>query len=138
MVADPCSALTPADVAALNIVNPTTKSGSNTTASDCGWTGDSGGTIGIGWVTTNTDGLSDLYAKSSTIAYWQPLAVDGYPAAFGDVISDGRAQGDCVLHVGVTDHLYFDSQFDNPLNPGQSCALAQQAAVGVLKNLGAA
>jgi hypothetical protein len=136
MVANPCSALSPTDLAGLHITNPINKANSNATASDCGWTGDSGGTIGIGWVTANSGGLSDLYAKASTIVYWQPTTVDGYPAAFGDAISDGRAQGDCVLNVGVNDHLYFGAQYDNPDNVSQACALAQQAATDVVKNLG--
>lgn len=133
MVANPCSALTSDDVAALHITKPITKPAA--TGSDCGWTGQTGGTIGISWVTENTGGLSDLYAKASTIAYWQPTTVDGYPAAYGDSISDGRARGVCVLNVGVNDHLYFFSQLVNPSNAGQSCDLAQQAASAVLKNL---
>jgi hypothetical protein len=80
--------------------------------------------------------LSDLYAKSDTIAYWQPTTVTGYPAAYGDVISDGRTQGDCVINVAVNDHLYFDSEFTNPLNASQSCALAKRAAADVIRNLG--
>ncbi|TCO62932.1 DUF3558 domain-containing protein [Actinocrispum wychmicini] len=136
MVANPCSALTPDDVTSLRITKPLTKATTDATGSDCGWTGESGGTIGISWVTANTSGLSDLYAKASTIAYWQPVTVDGYPAAFGDSIKDERPQGVCALNVAVNDHLYFFSQFVNPSNAGQSCELARQAASYVLKNLG--
>lgn len=134
-VTNPCSSLTQADAIGLNITSPIAKANTAATGSHCGWTGTSGGSIGIGWVTTNTDGLSDLYVKSNTIAYWQPTTVAGYPAAFGDSISDGRAQGDCVINVGVNDHLAFFAQYDNPSNASQSCALAQQAASDVIKNL---
>lgn len=136
-VNDSCAALTSADLAGLQLVNPI-NGGSHRNAGgvQCTWTGSPGGSVGVGWETANVDGLSDLYAQASTIAYWQPITVDGYPAAFGDPINDGRAQGDCVLHVGVTDHLYFDSSFNNPSNAGQSCDLARQAASDVIRNLG--
>jgi hypothetical protein len=136
LAANPCSGLTTTDIAGLRVTNPIIKAKSDVAGSQCTWTGDSPGSLSVGWVTPNTNGLSNLYAKSDTIAYWQPTTVAGYPAAYGDVISDGRAQGDCVINVAVNDHLYFDSEFTNPLNAGQSCALAEQAAADVIKNLG--
>jgi len=132
-VNNPCSALASADVAGLRVTNPISKP--SNTHPGCGWTGETGGSEGIDWNTDNTNGLSDLYAKSSTIAYWQPIRVDGYPAAYGDAIQDSRPQGDCVLNVAVNDHLYFSSSFNNPANPGPSCDMAKQAASDVLKNL---
>jgi hypothetical protein len=136
LITQPCVALTAADVTGLNIVNAISKPVSDANGSQCTWSGDSGGGVSIGWVTTNTNGLADLYSKSSTIAYWQPTTVAGYPAAYGDALSDGRSQGDCVINTAVSDKLYFGAQFDNPLNPGKSCALAAQAATDVIKNLG--
>jgi uncharacterized protein DUF3558 len=137
LINEPCSALTSADLAELNIVNPI-NGGTHHNAGgvQCTWSGDSGGGISIGWETVITDGLSDLYTKASTIAYWQPTTVAGYPAAWGDAISDGRAQGDCIISVGVNDHLYFDAQYTDPLNASQSCAFAQQGAADVIRNLG--
>jgi hypothetical protein len=132
----PCSALTAADVTGLNIVNGSGQAGSQLQAPSCSWAGDSGGTVSIAWETANTNGLSDLYAKSSTIAYWQPTTVSGYPAAYGDAISDGRRQGNCVINTAVSNQLYFVAQFDTPQNASQSCTLAEQAAADVIKNLG--
>jgi hypothetical protein len=102
--------LSPTNLAGLHITNQINKANSNATGS-----------------TASTGGMSDLYAKASTIAYWQPTTVDGYPAAFGDAISDGRAQGDCVINVGVNDHLAFFAGYDNPDNVSQACALAHRA-----------
>lgn len=136
MMSQPCTALTSTDTSGLNIVNASSKPDSDSNGSQCSWAGDSGGTVSVGWVTTNMNGLSDLYAKSSTMAYWQPTTVSGYPAAFGDALSDGRAQGDCVLNTAVSDKLYFIAQFDTPQNASQSCTLAEQAATDVIKNLG--
>jgi hypothetical protein len=136
MIQAPCTSLTTANAQSLHIVNPTSQSVAVAGApAGCTWSGDGGGSIGIAWQTANPHGLSDLYARSSTIAYWQPITVTGYPAAYGDTISDGRSQGNCVLDTAVSNQLYFISQFDNPLNPGQSCALAKQAAEDVIANL---
>jgi hypothetical protein len=137
LVDSPCSALTPADLAGLHVDNAINSGAShNAGGVECTWSGESAGGIGIGWETATTDGLSDLYATSDTIAYWQPTAVNGYPAAYGDAFSDGRAQGDCVINVAVNDHLYFNAQFTNPSDAGQSCVLAERAAADVLTNLG--
>ena len=134
---NPCSALTSTDLAGLHVDNAINGGARhNAGGVQCTWSGEAAGGIGIGWETEVTDGLSDLYAKSDTIAYWKPTAVSGYPAAYGDAISDGRAQGDCVINVAVNDHLYFNSQFTDPSNADQSCALAEQAAVDVIRNLG--
>ena len=113
-VGNPCSALTATDLAGLNVTNPV-NGGTHQNAGgvQCTWTGESGGSVSIGWETADTNGLSNLYAKSNTIAYWQPTTVGG-----------------------VTDQLCFDAQFSNPSNAGQSCALAQRAASDVIKNLG--
>lgn len=136
MISTPCSALTAADITGLNIVNGSGQVGSQPQAPSCSWAGNAGGTVTIGWEMANTNGLSDLYAKSSTIAYWKPTTVSGYPAAFGDALSDGRPQGDCVLNTAVSDKLYFIAQFVTPQNASQSCTLAEQAATDVIKNLG--
>ncbi len=136
VLGQPCTALTASDLTGLNIVNAISKPKSDANGSQCSWAGDSGGSLSIGWETADTNGLSDVYAKSSTIAYWQPTTVAGYPAAYGDALSDQRSQGVCVIDTAVSDKLYFDAQFNNPLNPGQSCTLAAQAAADVIKNLG--
>lgn len=139
MVGDPCSSLSTADVTALGLSNAKSRPGAGSFGrTGCTWAGDSGGIVNINWVTADRNGLSDLYAKSSTIAYWQPTAVGSYPAAYGDSISDSRSQGSCVLSTAVSNQLYFFAQIDNPVNPGRSCALAATAAADVIKNLGGA
>ena len=52
-------------------------------------------------------------------------------------ISDGRAQGECVLNVGVNDSLYFFVDYQAEGTPDQAnvCSLAQSAATDVIKNL---
>jgi hypothetical protein len=70
------------------------------------------------------------------MAYWKPTTVAGYPAVYGDAISDQRPQGVCVINTAISDKLFFFTQFNNPLNTTQSCTLAAQAAAAVIKNLG--
>jgi hypothetical protein len=136
MIEAPCTSLTIENAQSLHIINPASQT--YTVAgvpAGCTWSGDGGGGISIAWQTADPNGLSNLYARSSTIAYWQPITVSGYPAAYGDTVSDGRSQGDCVLDTAVSNQLFFISQFDNPLNPVQSCPLALQAAQDVIANL---
>lgn len=136
MVTTPCTALTSADVTDLHVVNSISGADKNAAAAQCVWTGSPGGSVSIGWETINKGGLSDLYEEQSTAAYWQPTTVSGYPAVYADELSDGRGQGDCVLNVGVNDHLYFIAGFNNPLDADQSCPLVAQAAADVIRNLG--
>jgi hypothetical protein len=136
LLIDPCAALTSANLAGLHLTS-VINSGTHHNADgvQCTWTGESGGSISIGWETVSTNGLSDLYAKSSTIAYWRPSTVSGYPAAYGDILGDNRARGECVINVAVNDRLYFDSDFIDLANAKQSCTRTQQAAADVIENL---
>jgi hypothetical protein len=131
----PCSALTASDVAGLGVVSPIIAAHNGAEGADCGWTGTSGGTVGVTWETVNTNGLADLYAKESTMAYWQPTAVSGYPAVYGDALIDQRQQGDCVLNVAVSDHLYFFVDLNDPTAVAQSCSRAERAAADVVRTL---
>jgi hypothetical protein len=135
LVAKPCSSLTPGNVTSIGFTNPISKPDSDANGSGCVWSGEAGGNIGVSWDTANTHGLSDLYAKQSTYAYWQPTTVASYPAVYGDALGDQRATGDCVLNVGVSDQLAFFVEYDNPANAAQACSLAGKAASDVVANL---
>jgi hypothetical protein len=134
-VNDPCSALTAPELTAIDAKNAVASGPVNTVGNTgCSWSGESGGGINIGWQTAESNGLSDLYAHSGMIAYWQPTTVAGYPAAHGDPLGDNRSLGACMISVAVNDHLYFESDYTGP-NADTSCALARQAAADVIKNL---
>lgn len=135
-IAAPCSALTAADLAGLHVINPVNSGADRIPAGVlCAWAGSPGGDISIGWETVITNGLSNLYSRRSTIAYWQPLTISGYPAAYGDAVGDSRSRGNCVINVGVSDQLYFNAEFSDPANAGSSCVLAAQVATDVIRNL---
>jgi hypothetical protein len=133
MLQDPCSALTAGDLTAFGFDDMRGKPHGTSNGKGCAWS--SGDSASVDWETSNTGGLSDLYQQKSTAAYWIPTTVSGYPAVFADTISDGRPQGDCLINVGINDHLYFfagyiGGQGDN------TCPKAQQVAADVIKNLG--
>jgi hypothetical protein len=135
LVAKPCSSLTLSNVAGVGLTDAISNSDSDANGKACSWAGEAGGAVAVSWDTANTHGLSDLYAKQSTYAYWQPTTVTGYPAVYGDGLGDQRANGDCVLNVGVSDQLAFFVQYNNPANATQACSLAGKAAADVIANL---
>jgi hypothetical protein len=131
-VANPCTALTSAQLAGLGIQNPTTSSDTN----GCTWLGQTGGgPSSIGWVPTNTNGLADLYVKKDQFDYWIPTTIAGYPAVFGDELGDLRSDGNCVLNVGVNDHQAFFIGWDDPNRKTQGCDLAAQMAADVIATI---
>jgi hypothetical protein len=100
------------------------------------------GTQAIGssvtWQIDLPDGLADVYAHRAEQAYWVPMTVDGYPAAFTDV-ADSRSVGDCAISVAVTDKLFYIAQYTGEVATGaKSCDYAKQMAIDVIHNLGGA
>ncbi|HEX3783338.1 MAG TPA: DUF3558 domain-containing protein [Pseudonocardiaceae bacterium] len=139
-VANPCSSLTASDLPRLQESGapPTVD---NKGAPGCIWNAaDASSSTSINWLTPDTNGLSNEYAKRSEDAYFIPTTIDGYPAVYSDTV-DLRTSGECTLNVAVNDHLYFLSFYqlntasDSPANATQSCSLAEQAAADVIKNL---
>jgi hypothetical protein len=115
--AAPCSVLTPAQVSSLGIV-ATGKAHDSATGPACSWD-DTTATptpvsIGIGFVTKSTGGLSSLYVQAESLksngGYFEPVApVQGYPAVlYSQVDYRKRAKNaDCNMAVGVSDALQF-------------------------------
>jgi hypothetical protein len=144
MVKKPCSALTPAQVAALKIVPIDVDVSADALGTGCTWTSHQPGTgVDVGWLTYGARGLAGLYAQRSQQAYWQPATVSGYPAVYADG-EDQRSVGDCVVAVGVTRQLYFFVEYTigplgsipaSPTNSTESCGRAKQTAADVIQNL---
>jgi hypothetical protein len=135
LVTKPCAALSPSDLAGLGVTNPIDGADHDANGAGCTWTGDTGGTVGVSWETTNTHGLADLYVKKSTFAYWIPTTIAGYPGVYGDSLGDQRANGDCVVNVGVSDHLAFFAEDNDPDNAPQDCRLSGRVAADVIATL---
>ncbi len=135
MVSAPCTSLTTTELVTLDVTRPISVAHSATAGTRCTWTGDSGGSVGVSWISADSNGLSDLYAQQSIYGYWQPTSVAGYPAVYGDPLGDQRPHGECVLNVGANDHLLFFVQYERPLEPAKGCPLAASAAADVIANL---
>lgn len=138
MVAAPCASLTDSDISELGLTGASTTQ-SMTNGPSCLWQlRGVHNQVGIAWMTTNPNGLSDEYARKPYLAYFEPTTVNGYPAVFADH-ADQRSMGSCVINVGVTDKLYFFASYDaltDPQTMPKACDLAKQAAAAVIKNLG--
>jgi Protein of unknown function (DUF3558) len=130
----PCSALTPNQLSALGVHNAQSTNNSDASGPGCAWTAQSLLTINVGWIPDNTRGLSDLYRKQQSMAYWRPTHVDGYPAVFADAAP--QQDNGCLLNTAVNDHLYFLAGAQGATSNGQACVLAQRTAADVIKNLG--
>jgi hypothetical protein len=106
-IVNPCAMLTPSQIAAFGFEGPgEPRQGARAM---CTWhTVGSHEGINISF-TTNKMGLTDTYrtyVRLKDSAYWEPTTVAGYPGVF-ESVSDGRADGDCDLVVGVRDDLSF-------------------------------
>jgi hypothetical protein len=134
---EPCSALTADDTAALGLSGAQTTNSSDKLGPSCGWSvGEKG--VNVAWEKNDTNGLGDLYALKSTMAYWIPMTISGYPAVEADA-ADGRSSiGSCVVNVGINDQLFFFASMEGASNADQACSSAKQAAAAVVKNLQAA
>lgn len=141
-----CSALTNRDLAALNLTGAQSKSTATADSPDCTWQWVSKTVAtdivsdGIAWLTPDTDGLSNVYSRRSTEAYFVVTNVEGYPAVYASE-ADLRDGGTCVLNVGVNDRLFFFVDYQrnditsSEANAQQSCGAAEQTAAAVIRNL---
>lgn len=133
-VAAPCSTLTAAQLQTFAVNPPGNARGEESGTPGCTWLGE-GGSIGIGWLTSNKHGLSDTYRGGAELnAYFIETTVDGYPAVFADSI-DSRADGYCGIVVGVSDSLTFYATESGRLDAEGACARAKQVATAAIATI---
>jgi len=139
LVSDPCSALTVIQLQAIGFT-AAAKSSVNGSAVGkvCSWTDDSvgvaGGDIGVAVETTLTHGISDIYSQKNSMAYFNPMSLDGYPAVVADH-EDGRTTGSCALNLGVSDTSVLALRYQqSDLGPA-SCNKVQAVAHAVIATL---
>lgn len=87
----------------------------------------------IAW-SRDTPSLDALYADRDEQVYFDETAVLGYPAVYANTID--RADGHCVLTVGVTDTaaFYAAARLAHPTKD-EACTRAKRAATEVLRTL---
>jgi hypothetical protein len=128
----PCAAMDRDALAAMGFT-----SGGATAGTQCQWQGHGGASVRIVWQTVAVAGLSDVYAQKSTMYYFQPTTVRGYPAVYASAFSDRRADGECSLYTAVDNSTVFATDYTAaPSNARHACQLASQAAAAVIQHLG--
>jgi uncharacterized protein DUF3558 len=132
----PCTSLTTSDTTTLGLAGAQTADTSIAAAQPaCSFTAGQK-RVDVSWETADPHGLSDLYAQKSTMAYWKPMTIFGYPAVEADQLDERAAQGICVVHVGVTDQLFFfTTTTEGAADATKACPVAEQAAADVVRNV---
>ncbi|MET9265904.1 DUF3558 domain-containing protein [Amycolatopsis sp. NPDC004079] len=131
---DPC-ALLPQAAEVFNAVRNRKITGAITPA--CTWNDSKNSTLTIGFLPVQ-GGLATIGQNLSSTGYYDPApAIDGYPAAYTNVL-DNRAQGGCQIAVGVqADEAFTSSVMLFPRSPsyGDPCSVALKAAQAVVATL---
>lgn len=124
IVADPCAALTEAQLIRLDVVEP-----GRPGTMDCSWSLTTGTYHGV--IVSLDSSLDEVYA-SGVNKYFQETTIAGYPAVYASVL-DQRAQGGCNLWVGVTDDVAVGvSTVFLDVDP---CPVAERFATSVVEGL---
>jgi hypothetical protein len=137
---EPCTVLRKAQLAAFDVSRPgiptTTGAVAENAGPYCSWHAatELASTIGVGFLTGNKNGLSDIYRGRDRFGYFIPTTVDGYPAVFAD-LADGRETGRCSLAVGVSETQMFRATEQGRLDAQGSCDRAKQVASAALATL---
>ena len=146
---DPCKAVPPALLTEMQFTKPgkphTDPASIDAKAGPaCTWTiviGAQGLGLSVAILTGNRDrgigGLAGLYTgkDSGQVGFVEPGPdVEGYPAVYSDA-RDRRADGDCVMFVGIADDLDFNVGATGYQGQQDSCDAAQKVAAAVVKTL---
>ncbi|GGM59191.1 hypothetical protein GCM10012275_32990 [Longimycelium tulufanense] len=135
----PCSVLTPSQRQFLKIGKEPNRFDSDL-GPGCEWR-DTSGPSKMSFsarLVVKGDGLAGLYSRRDTYKIFEPLEVDGYPAAVVMAVRDQRSEGVCVISVGVTDKLVFDVDMqldDESPSYNDPCGQTKLVAGEILKTL---
>jgi hypothetical protein len=136
---DPCSLLSSQQLAGLGLsAATTTQRDQSTVATGCEWNdatvGNEGGVqLDVDWLTPLRHGLSDIYLQRRTAAYWQPVAIAGYPGVLTDIV-DERGTGTCRLGLGATNTAVIDLSYQGSV-ADDPCRKVQVLAAAVVSSL---
>ncbi|MFD2397892.1 DUF3558 domain-containing protein [Prauserella oleivorans] len=135
---DPCAALSSQQVQQLNL-QPGKRESTNSGAPVCEYEykEDSGSQVSVILTPEFTNGIGDVYARKDALAYFEPTEIAGYPAAYASN-SDGRSEGTCQLHVGLTDQFVVSTMVQlSSLNADypRGCEVAELSTQTMIENL---
>jgi hypothetical protein len=92
--------------------------------------------VRIVWQTVAVTGLTDMYAQKSSMYYFEPTTVHGYPGVYASAFSDRRADGECTLYTAVDNVTVFTTDYiAAPSKAQHACQLANQTAAAVVQHL---
>ncbi|TQJ03810.1 DUF3558 domain-containing protein [Amycolatopsis cihanbeyliensis] len=138
ILADPCNALSAAQLSRIGLDAPGTKRETRT-GSECVWKSAAfqDNSVSISPMTANDNGLDGIYANEPEDEYFEPTTIGGYPAVYANVI-DSRSNGDCVLWVGVTDELAVSviTQIARGPNETDPCPVNERVGTAMIEQLG--
>jgi hypothetical protein len=133
MERDPCTVLTPDQIAGLFAKPPTGEPDDTGIANTCSW-GDSrkGSLVVIQMLYAARHGLSQFYVNEDNNDLWMPLEpVQGYPVVAYSPIDTRETSGDCSVVVGIADNMVFQTGInvsDARLGEDDPCDAARQVA----------
>jgi len=137
LVADPCSALSPAQVEEVGLASPGEEVAGDA-GTDCRWrsSGYDTNKIYIGPLQGQDAGISGIYANREQDKYFEPVTIEGYPAVFA-ADADLRSSGTCALWVGVTDQLVVSviSSIVQGPNVSDPCPAVERVATAMVQHL---
>lgn len=137
---DPCSVLTPAQLQMFKLPNSgRTRKEPSPACSWSDWSGPARMGLSV-TIATDRDGLAGLYRRQKNLKVFEPLEIEGYPAAIVLAARDERPDGVCDVEFAVTDKLSISVRTtletaDKATNP---CGPTKAGAAEVLKTLKAA
>jgi hypothetical protein len=131
LTSDPCSVLSDRQRTQLGLGDGTAKS------PGCEWayTTDQSGHVDIA-VDPNPGGLQAFYDQRGKFAYFQSTLAFGYPAVYA-ADKDLRTQGQCELHVALTDQqtAAVTTQITSGTGATNPCSFALKAGVDLIETL---
>jgi hypothetical protein len=132
IVDDPCAALGREQFGDLGIEGPGERRESRAEPA-CDWRMTSSRLHSI-TITARTEdrGLRSVYGRQDSQQYFEPTEVDGYPAVFASPL-DQRGNGNCTLHVGLTDDL--TATVETHFLDQDPCPVTEDAAAAMLDHV---
>lgn len=139
-VTNPCSVLNRTQLATFEVTRPGTPETTGGVAEQvgpfCSWhaAAELGSTIGVGFITGNKNGLSDIYRGHTEFEDFRPTEVKEYPAVFANS-PDLRSSGICTMYVGINNALALRATEQGRLDAQGACDRAKQVAAAAVATI---
>jgi hypothetical protein len=128
----PCELITTDQARELGIEIATAEQSAPDVIPGCRWNA-TDRSFGVGVKVDTAKGLANLYRSHAGTPFrqFEPMRVDGYPAARADVVEDGL---DCTIYVGLAENQTMWVMGTDRAG-GDSCAITRPVLSAILANL---